>query len=245
MKINDIMHSLRSVLADWPQCLANPRYARVGNKAVAWSDYAYRISDYPIMASDVTQLTEQRQYTFQMIQDGSLIQIYYQFNQQETAVEAANLTFYSSQSIAQTKPAYKIAIEELQLDLEDPDDLALYEAFGDEIDVPGEQADGPVGWLRIDYAPHQARGVLHYDCHMHISAFPESRFVVAGLPTPKQFIELIIALFYPEAYAAHRLNDDGHYPEGHGMREVNSPCIRMDNDLFRYMAHLRIPTDRP
>ena len=166
MRISEILSSVTSAYDDWSDFLANPQHIRRDNE-VAWRNFSPRVLDYPVLKSDVVRMAEERQYTFQIVEDGSLIQIHYFYNRKGDQILSANLAFYS----------------------------AILN--GTETTNNGDE---PVSWLRIDYAPEAARGVLHHDCHMHLSSFPDSRFVVAGLLTPKQFIELIMAFCYPESY---------------------------------------------
>jgi hypothetical protein len=77
---------------------------------------------------------------------------------------------------------------------------------------------------------------------MHLSSFPHSRLVVAGVPTPKQFIEFVMALCYPKIYETHRLDSRGQYHCEEYIKLINSSCVTLkDHLVFRQMAHLRIP----
>lgn len=101
-----------------------------------------------------------------------------------------------------------------------------------------------ISYFRIDYAPHQSGGVLHHDCHLHISGFPYTRIVVSGLPTPKQFVEFIMAICYPEIYRVKRLNSSGAYSNDNDIYSVNSPCFHAPpNTVYNQIAHLKIPTN--
>lgn len=162
MKINEVMSSLRSVYDDWSKILVNPQFARI-KSTVAWSGFSQSriLIRSPVMPSDITDLIEDSQYTFQIYRDGSIIRILYFYDKSGKKLESASLAFYSA------KPAYKLSHH------------------------------SPVSWLRIDYDPKRARGVLHHNSHIHLSGLPDSRFVVNGLLTPKQFIEFIMAYVYP------------------------------------------------
>ena len=75
-----------------------------------------------------------------------------------------------------------------------------------------------------------------------ISAFPYARLVVAGVPNPKQFVEFIMALCYPQEYEKHRLNENGQYITEKHILEVNSKCVPLLNHkVFNQIAHFRIP----
>jgi hypothetical protein len=78
---------------------------------------------------------------------------------------------------------------------------------------------------------------------MHLSAFPLARCVVAGVPNPRQFVEFVMAVCYPETYKAHRLGQDGEYANPNKITEVNSSCFSTVEHLaYKRIMHLRIPT---
>jgi hypothetical protein len=197
MNLNDISSSLRSTYDDWAShLLANNRVARLRN-TIAWADYDYRILEHPVLASTVREMHENGQYSFQSVTDGALFQLAYRFDQ-HGQLTSANLAYYQAQSDVTRRAVQLSTLEEMGLDPTLPDDIELYEIYSaDELAVVGGDDDAPVGWLRIDYAPEARRGILHYDCHMHISAFPHARLIMGGLPSPKQFIELLASLFSP------------------------------------------------
>jgi hypothetical protein len=241
VRISEIFSSVTSAYDDWSKFLTNPQHLRIGN-AVAWSSFAPFILDYPVLSSDVVRMTDDGQYTLQVIEDGSIIQIYYLYNRKEDQILSANLAFYSIQ-ISERPSIHDIELDEVgssAVSATSEDGEAIENLPMDEI-VSGNE-DGPVSWLRIDYDPQNARGVLHHACHLHISAFPDSRFVVSGLPTPKQFIEFIMALCYPMSYKEHRLNEQWEYGDEKKIRSVNQPCVTLeDSDIYRQIAHFRVP----
>lgn len=254
MKISEAQGLLRSVYIDWAHALANPNGIRRDSQ-ITWDNYIPQVLKQPIMVSDVIDLFNKGQYTFQVIIDGSLIQMYYQYDTRGNELKSASLAFYSSVSYDQLFDkdrnlmrlpiTFQPDLETEGNDIDSPDADFQLGVYGEgTLDVPklGTLRDGPVSWLRIDYDPEHARGVLHHDCHMHLSAFPRARLVVAGVPTPKQFIEFIMALCYPEAYHAHRLDNSGQYiNEGH-IVTINSNCVPLtEHNVFRQMTHFRIP----
>lgn len=124
-----------------------------------------------------------------------------------------------------------------------------YNADGDSLQTAslaylktGVAGNDAVGWLRIDYDPVSEKLFTHPRCHLHLSLFPDSRFLVHGVPNPKQFVEFVISLCYPELYAARRISAAGEFlDEGH-LTSVNSPCPTFDEDrACRYVTHVRIP----
>jgi hypothetical protein len=209
--------------------------------------------DHPVMASHVSELFDEGQYTFQIIEDGSLIQMYYQYNSKGDELMAARLAFYSTRTdehkrkyISSLSEIVTIALPGISgssaiADAESTFD-DIYEDTTSKVN-PNFFADGPVSWLRIEYEPRAARGILHHDCHMHLSAFPYSRFVVAGVPTPIQFIEFIMSFCYSQIYKEHRLNEKGFYANSAKIASLNSPCFPIvDSVVFSQIAHFRIPT---
>src|SRR5262249_3029105 len=106
----------------------------------------------------------------------------------------------------------------------------------------GDISDEFAPWIRIDYEPIASRGVLHGERHLHISGFPQSRFLVRGVPTPKQFVEFIMVLRYPEVYHERRLNGEGKYADAEHMKNVNSLSIACEsNEAFALMTHIVVP----
>ena len=73
-------------------------------------------------------------------------------------------------------------------------------------------ANEALPWLRIDYDPRVAGGVLHAPCHLHVHGAPTVRIPVDRVPTPRAFVEAIAAWFYPQLYAKHRTLDAEFWP---------------------------------
>jgi hypothetical protein len=207
MRNNDAIGLLVSTYEDWGHVLANPRFFRKGN-IISWKDNSHPMLADPVMPADINQLAEDRQYTFQIADDGAIIQIYYEFENDGITMKSAMLAYYSTA-------------------------ISIY--------MPSIPPF--VRWLRFDYAPKHARGVLHHDCHLHLSYFPDSRIAVKGLPNPKQFVELILALCYPDIYKAHRLNSSGEYHNEAKQIEINRSAINLtDSEIFKQMTYLCIPS---
>jgi hypothetical protein len=201
VKIGDVHQLLKDTYNDWSAFLEDPQFIRTSKDAcITWANRVpYRLANQ-LEASDVTKLVSDKQYTFQVTTDGSVFQIYYQYDRKGNSLQSARLAFYHARD------------------------------------------DGPVNWLRIDYEPTFAKGVLHHDCHMHLSAFPLARCVVAGVPNPRQFVEFVMAVCYPETYKAHRLGQDGEYANPNKITEVNSKCFSAVEHLaYKQIIHLRIP----
>lgn len=99
-------------------------------------------------------------------------------------------------------------------------------------------------WLRFDYSPSATRkGVLHHDCHLHMSFFSDTRLPVRGFPNPKQFVEMVFALCYPKIYEGHRRDAAGDYVDKVKQSGINAPCLGLDQiEIFDFLSHLAIPT---
>jgi hypothetical protein len=110
----------------------------------------------------------------------------------------------------------------------------------------GEDSDVPVGWLRIDYDPSSYRGALHPKCHMHVSSFPNMRFAVDGVPSPKQFVDFVALNCYPEIYQSQHADQNGGFTDINRMRSINTPFLHLDDpDLYQYLTHIRVPVETP
>lgn len=244
MKINEASELLTSVYIDWSHVLANPCGIRKDSQ-ITWAGRVPKMLKQPVMISDVINLADSGQYTFQVVEDGSIIQMYYQYDSRGNEIKSACLAFYGM-AVHKEKVSSTFQIELVRevkgIDVWSEDILkeeALEEVIDEQIPVSN---DRPAHWLRIDYDPQHAMGVLHHDCHMHLSAFPYARLVVAGVPTPKQFVEFIMALCYPAAYEKHRLDAHGQYTTEEHILTVNSKCVPLvEHKVFGQIIHFRIP----
>ncbi len=219
MRVNDAIGMMVSIYCDWQDWLVNPRYTRK-DSIITWKGYNPFRLGIPLTEKDFNDLVLGGQYTFQIGEDGALIQMYYEFSPSGDKVKEASLAYVGS-----------------------PDSLGL---SVDDLEEPTQSEEKDLGallpWIRIDFQPSSGQGVLHGDCHLHISGFPNSRFLVRGLPTPKQFVELIMALFYPRIYESHRLNSDGTFNNMDKMQEINSPNLPfVHEEGFKHMTHFLVP----
>lgn len=244
MPISDTLTNLKEAYNDWSAYLINPRYIRNGN-LITWNNYESCILKDPVLTSTINDLADKRQYTFQTL-DGSIIQIYYKFDPRGSDLLEARLAFFSAVS-------YNSYFDAEQL-LQEDEDLSSFQTT-EEI-YSSSEFDGvtesqplnsstkvePASWIRIDYAPHDQKGLLHHSCHLNTSAFPYTRLVVAGIPTPRQFIEFIMLLTNPNDYQFHRLQQDGTFKSEIKIKEVNSNCFQLtDHPIFNQISHFRIP----
>lgn len=65
---------------------------------------------------------------------------------------------------------------------------------------------GECCWVRVDYDPVPTSPLLHAPCHLQMSLGWDIRLPIAAVPTPAQFVEAVVAWFYPGTYAQARLN---------------------------------------
>jgi len=242
VKINEVYKLLKAAYIDWSHILVNPQYIR-NDSYISWDDRMPQMLKHPVLASHIAQLVEHRQYTFQILEDGSVIQIYYKYDGSGNKLVSARLAFYSAKTddsiISDNEELLNAEVVE---ESDSEDDLADDNELVEYTSGLGSLRDGPVSWLRIEYEPRDAKGVLHHDCHMHFSAFPYSRFVVAGVPTPVQFIEFVMAFCYPEVYKKHRLNAQGVYVSEKKIAKINSIAFPLvESVVFSQIAHFRIP----
>jgi hypothetical protein len=223
MRITDVLGMMQAVYTEWQTVLINPLYVRREN-VISWRDYEKRFLAEPVQVSDVIWLQEHHQYTFQVSDDGAIIQMLYVFSDTGRSLREASLGFYRV-----------MAVNEEGLSDDWPNANADDGGYG-------AMADTEVSWLRVDYDPQAARGAVHNDCHLHICGFPRSRFAVCGVPTPKQFVEFIVALCYPDLYSQHRLDDHHRYTHLARCKERKRiDMTPMDSDVFEVIPHFRIP----
>ena len=231
MKVNDVLSDLTSAKIDWDAYLANARYIR-RNNSITWRDYERIWLGQTISAQEFVNLVDRGQYSFQVVDDGSVLQLLYEFDATGERLLTSCLGFYGA----------PVSIEP-----EEPEPAMLEEASGE---IEEEQAttadfDGELAtnrWLRIDFARGPNNSVVHGECHMHVGGLPGTRFLMKGVPGPAQFIEWIMALFYPEMYQKHRLGENGEFSNLAKLINANRQSVGFDeHDFYRYMTHLVIP----
>lgn len=222
MTANEIHSALLSVYMEWDTFLSNPRFTRNRNE-ISWQGYQRREFVDVITASFVSNLAEEGQYSLQVTKDGSIFQLYYRFDNRNRELVSANLAFLFSGN--------NYVDDETRV-------------MADEMLTPTPDLD--VGWIRIDYSNDASDdgGVTHPKCHMHLSHFPDARLIVDRVPNPKQFVEFIISICYPEEYKEKRLDEDGKHIDKSKMCTINDPLPSDLNitEICTYSPYLRIPT---
>jgi len=215
MTLSDLYSQLIAVFVEWEGILKDPQYVRT-NTSLTWSNAEITLLPEQLTRADTIELSRRRQFTFRVSEDDSVIQISYRFN--NGRVVEARLAFY------------EVGIQQYD-----------YEAANVQ---PLQEADTTTlaRWVRFDYRETGLGRVLHTDSHFHVSGLPGTRFAVAGVPTPKQFIEFVISHFYPETYGLIRLSDDGDYDGV--IDRINAhhmDCGCEPADLYARIAHFRVP----
>jgi len=77
---------------------------------------------------------------------------------------------------------------------------------------------------------------------IYTGGFKDARLVVAGVPGPRQFVELVIAMCYPDYYRVHRLDESGKFGAAANLSEVNVCCRDAFNEEEEsYIIHIRVP----
>lgn len=244
-RINDFLGSMREVYIDWSAYLVNPRYIRNGLE-VTWANRISGIRKEIIRESHVAEMSNTGQYSFQVLKDGSLIQLYYRFNRTGKHLVSASLSYFRAEAEKHSSHD-EIFIDELEILPAD----GVLRSESSETAFRRAESDYPIGWFRIDYAPEaQERGVIHHDGHMHLSSFPNTRLMVNGIPSPAQFIEFVFASCYPDEYKMHRLNleskDAGKKVWVHrnpdSLKKVNRLCHQLPEDpVYLVLPHVHIP----
>lgn len=227
MRINELDSHMVSLLEQWPDFFANPNYIRQGN-VVTWPD-RMRI-DVESTPDLLRVLAEKRQFSLQVAADGSLVQLYYNFRGNGVLAEASLGFFYSGSERSSDLVNDQFSADALELEI------------GSVLPVGTDDGSKP-SWLRIDYSPSAARDVLHYHCHMHAALSSDIRVPVRRIPTPKQFIEMIISWFYPETYRSHRLNEPDSFQISQAdAQEFFAQTIQVDDGIPTLNGiHLSIP----
>lgn len=244
MTVSDVYSSITAAKIDWIEYLANPRYIRK-DYVICWEKYEKIWISDTNTAADFISLVDNGQYSLQISEDGGIIQLYYKFDALTKKLESANLAYFGPPQVA--------------ADIYDSEDIEIHKELlvPEEIDQIIDADDGEelserlerepftaelVPWLRIDYDPSAKTGILHGECHMHINGLPGVRILVYGVPSPVQFIEWIMSLFYPNIYKKHRLHEDGRLVKIDLLKKINTSSISFTkSDAYIHMPHIVIP----
>nr|WP_319376035.1 DUF2290 domain-containing protein [uncultured Methanoregula sp.] len=237
MNLSETYQSLKTTLFDWPSTFINRRDKKdEDSHNISWNKYTRRERIIDIRRSDLIEIVKSGQYSFQIIEDGSVFQLYYQFNDYNQALCSANLAYYNTGGVTYD------TFQEMQFsDLYNGDDKSS--SSDNKIDYKEDLFEDPlIAWIRIDYSPHDYCRPLHHSCHMHFSLFPNSRISLNAVPTPRQFIEFILAINYPDLYLVKRLDQKYEPNDPTRIADLNIPSFpRIDSSVYSVLPHISIP----
>ncbi|MDE4907164.1 DUF2290 domain-containing protein [Methanogenium marinum] len=241
MNVSEVMSSLVATYNEWSNILVNTQYIRENN-SITWRNHTPLMLPYIMHKNDLDLLEVKKQYTFQIIEDGSFIQIFYKFEKDNSTLIEARLAYYGNTPIPRSGDEWDQDGEDLELtfthdtimdELIDSDTFSQNSFYHDDFIVP---------WLRIDFSNEETECPLHHSCHMHIGLFGDARIPLTVVPSPRQFIEFIIAHFYPREYHLMRLDQDGKPKNKGQLRKINNPSFqKIISDNYDYLPHLNIP----
>lgn len=239
MRASEVFSSLRSTYDDWnPELLINQSFIRRKN-SISWIQFCQGKTPDRIYQSDVAQMEESGQYSFQA-KDGSIFQLYYLYDKDSRTLVKASLAYFNSNSME----GYQNSCPS-DIPMPDSGESAIIDESDDLILFNLSEINSEVPWLRIDYSPQTHRGPLHNACHMHIGLMREARISLSCVPTPRQFIEFCISQFYPEQYRKNRLNDEGEPADIKKLEGFNDTCFPpISGSIFSILPYLRIPSPR-
>ncbi|MGN6366773.1 MAG: DUF2290 domain-containing protein [Phycisphaerae bacterium] len=225
MNQNEAMESLRGLQGLWDGFILNPRFKRIHN-TITWETDDRRHLPDRILRADFEQLAKDRQFSFQLF-DGSIVQIYYRFSPNGTALDEAHLAFVQQPTLEPTETKTRERIE-----------VDGTKVLVDEV----LRLEFPASWLRIDYEPHLWGGCLHSNCHMHSSLSADIRLPFRGVPCPAQFIDAIASWFYPALFRRHHLNESHRFKDRIRLREICSQRLETGiDDECTHLIHLTLP----
>lgn len=223
MKINDVISSLTASYDDWNNIFFVKNFIR-RNHEVSWSDYNPGGLLEPNSGKDLQNLFENKQYSF-VLSDFSILQLYYKFKEDNETLLFARLAFY--RLLGGT-------IDESP-DLQDQED-----ELGEEIGPLKSDEEGLIEWIRFDFDPSESRTLVHPECHAHVSGLTSARVPVVGVPSPRQFIEFIISVFYPDKYLKERAESDGTPKVSVDFNSYNRELFSVTKHVAKTL-HFRVP----
>ncbi len=174
----------------------------------------------------IQYLRDNEMYSFELL-DGSLVQIFYEFNAADVLV-AATLSFFKY---------------ERQYEKFDYGNCLAYDVEANmEYDLCPYTSCYPNSWIRLDFSSIKF-GVVHNDVHLHSNLMKDCRIPVTSIPTPQLFIETILVWFYSDSYKKKYLNiDTGKYLADNNERLESIKKIKLnyDSDFEKTILHLTI-----
>jgi len=238
VNLSETYQSLKTTILDWPNIFINRRDKRDDDThKISWNNYLRRDRIFDIRRSDLIEIVKTGQYSFQIIEDGSVFQLYYEFNDYNNSLCSANLAYFNTGGIS-----YDTFLELQFSDVYNVETNSTH-TLDKDINYQEDLYEDPlIAWIRIDYSPHEYCRPLHHLCHMHYSLFPNTRISVNAVPTPRQFLEFILATNYPHLYSEKRLNQTFEPNDLTRIAAFNSPSFpRIDSSVYSVLPHISIP----
>lgn len=207
---------MRSAQQEWERLLINANFSKVLTEpgVIAWPNYStgVRIPDFVTLAP-VKEAASQGQYSFKISLDDALLRLEYRFDPRGRELRSAHLGYYRVEQSFRKDDVDNVRYAEYSEGTPGIAEAMIADytitdgtIMDEELEVVGETIEASdsisenVAWLRLDFDPHQKRGPLHSSCHLHICGLPSARMIVYGVPTPRQFIDFIFAIAYPDIY---------------------------------------------
>lgn len=234
MKVTEVIGDLTAAFIEWNKFFANSRYIRT-KTSVAWEGYRKIWLSDNLTPREFLELVENNQFSFQVLEDGSIFQLLYEFDASGEKLTRASLAYYGKPPIFNE--------EEPTPESFDQNDTELSEEGMAEAEKEFCDLNSISRWLRIDYDCNENNSAVHGDCHMHVGGLPGARLLVRGVPGPAQFIEWVMALFYPETYRNHRLTTDGNFVDIAKLENANRKTVVFsDHEFYKYLTHISVPS---
>ena len=115
------------------------------------------------------------------------------------------------------------------------------ETEGEILPIDDEPGTDCPKWVRMDFSKGSQSSIIHTDCHLHLSGFPDTRIARAGVPGPRQFLESLFAWLYPTYYRT-RILDKVEGDLRQRAIDVNRVCLKLlPREHFNSLLHLALP----
>jgi len=226
--LNDFCSSLNTSYIEWKNILINPNYCR-NDREITWNQRSSRMMPVNSTTVDVIGLIENQQYSFQVSVDESIIQLYYKFSN-DNIIASASLAYYG------TIPWGVMRLTDQDYTEGNPLEKGTNQA------VP-EIKNEYINWIRIDYdSACEKPSIVHHLAHIHIAGIPSGRIPFDTLPSPFQFIDFVIASYYPDHYREARMNENGLLLKPSKIKRLSKHRVAIESDAVRpYAIHLSVP----
>jgi hypothetical protein len=249
--IDDVLEGAGRAYNDWTDYLINPQYVRKGERLTWPTEKVMRLEE-PIAFEDLEALESAGAFSFQVAEDGTLVQLLYDFSAHGRELVRACLAYYGASRFllddgrAATQGSEGEQGAAAGGSAEEGEEGVSADPLGAEAAGTMPEALGSalnwVEWVRIDYTDGTEGSVLHHGCHLHVGGFPGSRVPLNCVPNPRQFIEWLFAFRYPETYRKRRLTGAGDYKEVATARAIGTPHRAVPiGDLAVCLPHLAFP----